>query len=631
MAPSVIPAGNRLYEALLRELPDQNVLRSSAVARAFLRAEKLYGDRTHWTGVPLMEHVIGVVRYLLPFGPDEDAVVSCVLHHALDVHTVTLDQLGKEFGPVVRSLVSGVHLLSHVTTRNKRMSVDNLRLMFLRVSDDIRIVLMILCDEREILDHLPDLSPENRRRACQDVLQLFSPVAARLGMYSLKQQLESFSFPVAYPTDATRISEQLGELKDRCGDFLPKAAKQLEQFLKEEGVDARIEGRQKQNYSIFRKMGEKSITHIDDLYDLFALRVIVPSDTACYQVLGLLHRIGHPVPNRFKDYIAFPKPNGYQSLHTTLAHLPGVPDGIFIEVQIRTEAMHRESEFGIAAHWSYKEGGHALLAARRAQLQKALALQPASQSKASGPSDHIFVLTPKGDVIELPERATPLDFAFQVHSNLGLAFKAARVNGMIVPMRYELENGDVVDILRHSDPKPSPQWLTLLRTATARTRLKRFLAERDRPRLVDLGRVALNRELKSHALPPLDPDLTVLKVFDGKKLSLTEREDILMTLGQGSMKTASILPHIDALRSALAPAQNKKKQVLRPGALPIRLESDIRMPVRFAQCCKPDEGKHGPLVGVVNRGGEVRVHRSDCRMTKNVNPERRMKVRWVAG
>ncbi|MBI5155874.1 bifunctional (p)ppGpp synthetase/guanosine-3',5'-bis(diphosphate) 3'-pyrophosphohydrolase, partial [Candidatus Peregrinibacteria bacterium] len=444
-------------------------------------------------------------------------------------------------------------------------------------------------------------------------------------------QLESFSFPVAYPTDAVRIREQLEELKERCGDFLPEAAKELVSFLRDEGVDARIEGRQKQDYSIFRKMGEKSITHIDDLYDLFALRVIVPSDTACYQVLGLLHRIGHPVPNRFKDYIAFPKPNGYQSLHTTLAHLPGVPDGIFIEVQIRTEAMHRESEYGIAAHWSYKEGGHALLAARRAQLQKALSLQPTAERRsATTPADHIFVLTPKGDVIELPERSTPLDFAFQVHSNLGLAFKAARVNGMIVPMRYELENGDVVDILRHSDPKPSPQWLTLLRTAPARTRLRRFLAERDRPRFIDLGRASLNRELKSHGLPPLDPDLSILKVFDGKKLSLAEREDILMMLGQGSMKTSGVFTHIDAVRhTASSPLQKKKQQIVRPGSLPLRLESDIRMPVRFAQCCKPDEGKRAPLIGVVNRGGEVRVHRSDCRMTKNVNPERRMRVRWI--
>ena len=557
-------------------------------------------------------------------------VVSCVLHHALDVHTVTLDELGKEFGPVVRSLVSGVHLLSHVTTRNKRMSVENLRLMFLRVSDDIRIVLMILCNEREVLGHLHTLSPEDRRRVCQDVLQLFSPVAARLGIYSLKQQLESLSFPVAYPTDSVRIAEQLTELEDRCGDFLPKAAKQLVSFLKEEGVDARIEGRQKQSYSIFRKMGEKGITHIDDLYDLFALRVVVASDTACYQVLGLLHRIGHPVPNRFKDYIAFPKPNGYQSLHTTLAHLPGVPDGIFIEVQIRTEEMHRESEFGIAAHWSYKEGGHALLAARRAQLQKALSLQPTAERRsAATPADHIFVLTPKGDVIELPERSTPLDFAFQVHSNLGLAFKAARVNGGIVPMRYELENGDVVEILRHTDPKPSPQWLTLLRTAPARTRLKRFLAERDRPRFIDLGRAALNRELKSHGLPPLDPDLTILKTYEGNKLSLVEREDLLMTAGQGSVKTASMLGHIDAIRLAASPMQKRKLQVVKAGALPIKLESDIRMPVRFAQCCKADLNKRGPIIGVVSRSGEVRVHRSDCRMTKNVNPERRMRVRWI--
>ncbi len=590
---------------------------------AFSQAEHVYGAMPHWTGDTVLEHCMGVLEEYQRFRPDDDSVVACLLHHVLEAGW-TPEQVERASNASVRSIVSGVHLLSHVTMRNKRMSLQNLRLMFVRVSDDMRAVLLLLCDRNRLLSRLAQFPPDRRRQIARDTLQLFAPVAARLGIYSLKHEMETKAFPVAYPTDALRIAEQLQALKHRHGTFLPDAALALERALRERGVSVRVEAREKHAYSVFRKMRSKSITHAGDLYDLFALRVVVDAEPACYQVLGVLHQLGHPVANRFKDFVAFPKPNGYRSLHTTLMRLPGVPEGVFVEVQIRTEEMHREAKLGIAAHWSYKEGGQAEHALRRAQLQQALAEQ-------SPEDDHIFVLTPTGEVIELPEGATPLDFAFHVHTMLGLSFRAARVNGAIVPIATVLENGDIVEILRHSEPKPSPQWVTMLKTSSARTRLRHFLSMRDRPFVVQQGREAMNRELQRYGLQTLDPALTLLRSYDGEHLPIADREELLVKVGQGSQTAASVLRHLDAIASVFVRLKEEKQpstQPLQPELRQVRMEGGIPMPVRYARCCKPDEAPFTALSGVIGRDGSVRVHRHTCKMLRAVNPERRIGVEW---
>ncbi len=625
-----------IFERLLiqRSLrtPESNLER---LREAFSDAAAMYGDQLHWTGERLLSHCLGVFDTVLPFDVDDEGIIACLLHHVLDTKLWTLDDLEEKYGPSVRAIVSGTHLLSHVTMKNRRMSLENLRLMLLRVSDDIRVVLLILCEHKYKLGKLETLSPDIRRSICRDVLLLFAPVAARLGIYSLKHQMESKAFPVAYPIDSNRIEEQLHQIHTRNGDFLNESARSLTEHLAEAGIVARVEGREKQPYSIFQKMRHKSVTHVEDIYDLFALRVIVKTESECYQTLGQLHRIGHPVVNRFKDYIAFPKPNGYQSLHTTLARLPGVPEGIFIEVQIRTEAMHREADLGIAAHWSYKEGGAVQYAKRRAQLQRALSLQQPLEetTKRSVLTDHIFALTPKGDIIELPEGATPLDFAFNVHTMLGLCYKAARVNGNIVPLTYRLENGDIVEIIKHHEPHPSSNWMQLLKTTAAKSRLKRYLLAQDRPAFVQLGRELLNTELHRQHLPHLDPDLSLLKLFDGKRLTQAEREDVLVSIGQSAQQPSSILPHLDALHEwaekmrRIADVKHKAPPPSSPAVA--QVEGDIPMPVRYARCCKADEGVCKEITGVVGRDGVVRVHRSTCKHIRNGNPERRIGVTWV--
>lgn len=621
------------YTAVLRRLAidgEAPNLDERRITRALSLARDVYGQDMHHSGVRILDHALGALEALAPFHPDEESVIAVLLHHALDSGSVSLARLQEDFGPTVRSLVSNVHLLSHVTLRARRSRIEDLRIMLLSVSDDVRTVLITLCDRVSILRMLMSLPAAERRTVCQDVLQLFAPVAARLGIYSLKHELENHAFPVMYPLDAERIEEQIRQFDAEKGHFLPIAAGELKEFFSARGMEATIEWRRKERYSIFLKMQEKAITHIRDLFDLYALRVVVGTEAECYQVLGLLHQLGRPVPHRFKDYISFPKPNGYQSLHTTILQLPGAPSDAFIEVQIRTHAMHRESQYGVAAHWAYKEGVTSE-AMRNAELKKMLLSQESvSGGKSSPYADHIFVLTPKGEIVELPEGATPLDFAFTVHTDLGIAFSSARVNGSIVPLSYNLENGDVVEIHKQSPARPSTRWMQLLKLASSRAKLKRYLAAQDRPHLIDLGRQMLNRELRKHRLPPLDTSLSILKVCDGEVLAMHQREDLLMKIGQRSEKPASFFRRLEALRGVQIEEERREKRAgrLQRKDNQILVEGSVPMPTRYAKCCAPEEEPRGKLGGVINRLGTVMVHREKCKMLKQSNPERRIGVRW---
>lgn len=608
---------------------------SGRVKQACEIAAHAYGDRMHWSGETLLEHVAGVLENLRPFEPDEDAVIACILYHILLSEDWTLTALEEQFGPKVRSLVSGTHLLSHVTVSGRRGTIEDLRLMLLTVSDDMRTVLINLCDRCHLLQRIDAIPSEERRQLCQDVLNLFAPVAARLGIYSLKHELESRAFPVLYPTDAELICGQVEDLHRSHGVFLKAASDGITAFLRDGGITAAVLFRQKQPYSLFIKMKQKALTNVRDVSDFYAVRVIVSSVEECYQALGLLHQLGRPVANRFKDYISFPKPNGYQSLHTTLAQLPSVPDDVLVEVQVRTQAMHRESELGIAAHWSYKTYGDTDLAAYHAQLHQMLMSQESvAKDGTSRLVDQIFVLTPKGDVFELPEGATPLDFAFLIHTDVGLSFKGARVNGAMVSSGHALENGDIVEILRHKSPQPSPQWLQTLTLSSSRSKLKRYLYSKQRPQLVAIGRSVFNDELKRHGLPVLDNDLSILRVHQGSNLGTQQREDLLLKVGQGAEKPSVLLSQLDLAVAELrkresAAAASSQAEAKTDGAkYRVELQGGFPMPVQFAKCCKAENDRRSPIVGVVSRSGVVMVHRSVCGMLKNANPERTISAQW---
>lgn len=604
---------------------------SPRVQLAFDTATECYSGQMHWTGVSLIEHVVGALEVLAPFEPDEDMIIACLLHHVLQPGGLSLLDIEQKFGPQVRGLVSGVHLLSHVTLEGRRRSIEDLRVILLSVSDDLRVILIALCDRSHCLSFIGSLTSENAKRISKDVLQLYAPVAARLGIYSLKHSLEDRAFPVLYPDDAARIQEQIARLQSERPGFFTKAVRTLKDFLKEQGITAEVEVRQKHPYSVFLKMKKKNITDVRDVYDLYAVRVVVDSEADCYQVLGHLHHLGRPVQNRFKDYIAFPKPNGYQSLHTTLTQLAGLPEDVFVEIQIRSQSMDREAKYGVAAHWSYKEHGATRHAMEKVQLHKLLLGQHELESDETVSfADHIFVLTPRGDIIELPEGATPLDFAFEVHTDLGLAFRAAKVNGSIVSLDHELENGDVVEIQKDKNPRASPQWMQLLKMASSRSKLKRYLYAQRRPEFIARGRELVNEEFRKHHHSPLTTDLSIMRLVDGQTLTMSEREDVLMKIGQDAERASSLLSRLDLLKAREPEIEHVRAEggrLQRKDSI-IGIEGGIAMPIRYAKCCEPAEWPHEDIVGNINREGEVMIHREGCRMVKNTNPERRINVWW---
>lgn len=627
-------AGRRTIEVIRDMVPGVD---EGRLQKALAYAATLYGDRTMdlLPEITLFDHAVRTAQFLAEFCPDEDAIVAAILEHALKVPESSMVEIGKEFGRPVRDIVSRIHLLSHLYTTDWRKSVDDMKIMLVSVADDVRVLLTALSVACVLLEQLEHVKSEYRMRLCRQSLQLFAPVAARLGIYALKYRLEKSAFPECYPTDAQHISLQLKRLQSEHGQFLERSAERLNSYLHEHGIEATVVARQKQSYSIFQKMRSKSVTALEKITDLFAIRVIVKSVPDCYQALGLIHQLATPISHRFKDYISFPKPNGYQSLHTCLIGLPDAPKDIMVEVQIRTEEMHREAEYGIAAHWMYKESSKNMVMNSVKQMELTdvlLKQQSVGDRRKTGESmtlvDHIYVLTPRGDIIELPDGGTPLDFAFTLHTDLGLKYKSARVNGAIVPISYKLENGDVVEILTNKHPRPTLQWLEELVTPSGRSKLKAYFFSHNRAEFLSTGRDMVNAELKTRGQPPLDNDLSAIGKYEGKTLTQKEREDELVKVGMGSVRTSSILRHVPA-----RPAQTKARSAKAPAAKKDRVGIEgqaLTMPYRFAKCCGADiaDPKPEKIVGIVTRNGVVNVHRHDCHMVKASNPERKMKMFW---
>lgn len=594
-----------------------------------------YGDRLLPSSrMSLYEHACGVLRLFLEFKPDDDAIIGCLLQHVLTIPSISVRQLDQEFGEGVRLIVSRMHLLSHIHSTDRSRSVDDLKVMVISASDEMRVVLLKLCCHAYILEHLDRVDADARMPLVREALTLFAPVAARLGIYSLKYRLEEHAFPAAYPTDYEHICSQLELMHAEHGTFLPGVVAALQSFFVSEGLPVTVMAREKHAYSIFQKMRSKSITGIADINDLIALRIIVPETSDCYQVLGHLHRLAKPVPQRFKDYIAFPKPNGYQSLHTCVIGLPQAPSDLIIEVQIRTSDMHHEAEYGVAAHWMYKEIGSDKTSHKLALadiLHDQHFLEDTSQGSVV---EHIYVLTPKGDVRELPEGSSPLDFAFLIHSDLGLRFKAARVNGLLVSLTHELQNGDVVEILTHKEPRPSLQWLERLATPSARAKLKNYFFSHHRSEFLSRGRDIINADFQHRGMPILDADYSSLKVFDGVPQAMRQREDIIVKVGMGAVKAASLHRHL----AAPAPTFRRKKSVASPStvrpcddALILVEGAPVGMPYRFAKCCSANAKElcHPAIVGFITRTGDISVHTEKCRMLKHANRDRIVSVRWA--
>ena len=556
----------------------ENVLAAPA------HAKDLYGEKTYVTGEKLIHHVETVGRLLLPLHPDAETLAATMLQFVRDPNELL--EIEKTYGKDVRQIIASLAILERNCCKGDRTPAS-LHRMVLVLSKDIRVLLVCLHNRKHALEAADTLEKKERTALAKEVLEVFAPLCAKLGIYSLKYSLETLAFTTLYPHEAEDIRESFLDLQKKHCKLLTNSRQLIDRLLRKEGVHASIMTREKHPFSIFSKMKRKGISSMTELYDLFGMRILVASVEDCYRVLGILHRTYRPILNRIKDYIAMPKPNGYQSLHSTMFGLSVKNPSMPVEVQIRTYEMDEEAEYGIAAHWDYKEQGGSQPLMNKAWQQRMESLQIFSENTSLNAEvqdelheellDRIFVLTPQGDPIELPRGATPLDFAFRIHTSIGLRFKCGKVNHAIAPIDQLLENGDIVEIQTHAEPRPSEHWIRIVRTRDARQKLRSYLQKQKQ----NAGTIAEPKE------------------------EVTEKPV--------------------RRRSKGVPVIEKTPKV------DVKLLTDTPLPTRFAKCCKPEqqEGTLPSIVGFITRQGVVNVHKKECRMLQDANEERCIEAKWV--
>jgi GTP diphosphokinase / guanosine-3',5'-bis(diphosphate) 3'-diphosphatase len=587
------------------------------VQRAYVRASEAHVGQRRVSGEEYVEHPLHVARILADLGLDAQTLAAALLHDTVEDTEVTLDEVSAEFGPSVARLVEGVTKLSRIEFRtDQQLHAENIRRMLLAMADDIRVVLIKLADRLHNMRTLDALPEGRRRKISRETMDIYAPLAHRLGIGQVKWELEDLAFrnlnADEYHDIVGRVNRKRRDREAMVADLSDILARELEKI----GIQAEISGRPKHIYSIWQKMrrDQKEFTQI---YDLLAMRVLVDSVKDCYGVLGIVHSLWKPLPGRFKDYVAMSKSNGYQSLHTTVISHTGEP----IEVQIRTHEMHRVADFGVAAHWSYKDGGAdpqfdqklswlRLLMEWQKEVTDAESFVDAV--KVDIFQDEVFVFSPKGDVLNLPAGSTPVDFAYRIHTEVGHRCIGAKVNGRMVPLDYELKNGEIIEILTSKGPHgPSRDWLTFVKSASARERIRKWFKSQRREENVAKGRDLLEKELhRMHRL-------SFNQLPDGKLAEMAAHykypgpDEFLAAIGYGDVS-----PHSVVMRMALT--RGEEGDELRSIPLIPQVQPTPRVLVRgergiltaIAACCQPVPGD--AITGFTTRGKGVSVHRMDC-------------------
>ncbi|MCB2154507.1 bifunctional (p)ppGpp synthetase/guanosine-3',5'-bis(diphosphate) 3'-pyrophosphohydrolase [bacterium] len=600
--------------ALIEKTPDKPGARD-LVRHAFEVAEKLHADQRRKSGEPYIEHPLAVAHMLCDINMDAAAIAAGLLHDVLEDTELTLENMHELFPEPVPTLVEGVTKISRMhfdTTRDHQ--IENLRKIILAMARDIRVIIIKLCDRLHNMRTLRSLPPDRRIAIARESLDIYAPLANRMGMVRIKTELEDLAMYWIYSNEYRQLSKMIAKKKIERETHLQKSMGFLRNYLSELGHDdVDIKGRSKHFYSIFRKMRNQGLT-FEEIYDLNALRILCKTEAQCYEILGQIHSIWHPVPGRIKDYIGMPKPNMYQSLHTTVIGL----EGMVTEIQIRTQDMHRVAEYGIAAHWKYKEGRIDQSIDKRLQWLRQLADWA---TEATDPSnfldglkkdvfaDVVLCFTPRGDVIELPAGATPIDFAYAIHTQVGERCVGARVNRRMVSLRTTLTHGDVVEIQTSQTGHPSRDWLDVVVTGRARSKIKHWLKSKEMVRWVTDGRESLNRLLKERNIDVTKSELdkhleTLLEPF-----RLQTIDDLLAEIGFGSISPQAALTRMN-------PEWSKPRQSRSPRKRPKRKQGAITvdgiddMPIKIANCCNPIPGD--PIVGFITRGRGVTVHHRNC-------------------
>ncbi len=627
----------------------------SLVERAYAFAYEAHKGQVRKSGEPYIIHPISVAQTLADLMLDSTTIAAGFLHDcAEDCEGVTVDSLKQMFGSEVALLVDGVTKLNRLDfTSKEEQQAESLRKMFLAMGKDIRVVLIKLADRLHNMRTLKHQRPERQVPIAKETLDVYAPLAHRLGIFAVKQELEDLSFRYIYPEEYRNLTELVGKKRKEREHVIELVMETLNRELAAQGIKCEISGRPKHFYSIYRKMKLQNKS-FDQIHDLFAVRVLVDNVQNCYAALGVVATLWTQLPNRFKDYISMPKGNMYQSLHTTVVGTSGELRGQTFEVQIRTYEMHRTAEFGIAAHWRYKEGKQSdKLDDKLYWLRQILDWQDETRDpnefmdalKTDLFSDEVFVFTPKGDVMNLPRGATPIDFAYRIHSAIGNKCVGAKVNGRIVTLDTELETGDFVEVMTSSSSKgPSQDWLKLCKTSEAKSKIRAYFKREFRDENLSRGREMLEMEARrlNYTLSHLTKNEFLESVY--RRYSLRTLEDLYITVGIGALSSGQVVNRlIEEYKKAnrvteptpVVVSQPKDGERKKPGVESrshgVIVEGEPGMLVRFARCCTPLPGDD--IVGYITRGRGVSVHRRDCtNMTDMmVEPDRFIPVRWETG
>ncbi len=586
-------------------------------------------------GTPFVTHPIAAAEIIAEAGLDEDSVVAALLHDTLEDTSMVYDDVVRQFGPSVAKIVDGVTKLTRVNfTSREEEQMENMRKMLMAMSEDIRVILIKLADRLHNMRTMEYQTPEKQRSKSYETMQIYAPIAHRMGMQRIKWELEDLSLLYLDPVGYQAITDTIDHRREDLSKFMSNIEAKMRERLEEWHIHGNISSRFKHNYSIYRKMHTQHLD-LSEIFDLCAFRVIVDDLSDCYNVLGQIHDMYKPIPGRFKDYISTPKPNGYQSLHTTVIGSEGIP----FEVQVRTWEMHRVAEYGVAAHWKYKSGESGVKDGdeeKFAWVRRLLESQQNSDAtdffdemRVDMFADEVFVFTPKGDVVNLPAGATPIDFAYNVHSAVGNRMVGAKVNGRIVPFDHTLANGDIIEILTSkASSGPSRDWLNIAKSGSARTKIKQWFKRERREENVAQGKEMFDAEMRRAGL-----SMAEVSEFDVmppilKRLSFTGVDDLYAAIGYGGTTATKTVNRIkDELqraqkagsekRSAIeklneaaerrAEAARKQRQKAVHGVLVSGIDNCL---IKFARCCTPVPGDD--IVGFITRGYGVSVHRSDC-------------------
>jgi GTP diphosphokinase / guanosine-3',5'-bis(diphosphate) 3'-diphosphatase len=635
---SAVPELEELIEEVAQHHPD---LDRDAVRRAYAFAEEHHRAQVRNSGEPYITHPLGCARICAGLGLDGTAVVAALLHDTVEDTSATPQEIAREFGAEAAALVDGVTKLSRIHFESKEEhQAENYRKLIVSMSSDIRVLIVKLADRLHNMRTLAYMTKQKQIQKAKETLEVYAPLAHRLGIHSLKWELEDLAFAALHPRRYREIQQMVSQRRPDREAFIEEAGRILAEELAAVGINGvEITGRAKHFYSIYEKMTRKG-KEFNEIYDLTAMRVLVDSVKDCYGAVGIVHSLWKPLPGRFKDYIAMPKPNMYQSLHTTVIG----PEGKPLEIQIRTYVMHRTAEFGVAAHWLYKGGKDDQPAWVSRMMDWQRDTRDPSEFlealRADLYPDEVYVFTPKGEVRDLPAGATPLDFAYDVHTDVGHRCVGAKVNGRIVPLTYTLQSGDFVEILTSKAPRaPSRDWLNLVKTTKARAKISQFFRRERREDAEHQGREALQDQLRKAGLPSqrLAGSPLLLEVI--QEMGFRKAEDFYISLGLGKTSVQVVVNKIlhrlkagqsvaDEAAPGPAPRGRRPHTATASSELGIEIEGLADVLVRLAKCCKPVPGD--PIVGYISLGRGITIHRDDCPNARALrkNPERFTPVSW---